>query len=328
MFPAAAFLAARLSALNPRPDTDVIVITPTADWPAPFQIIHASCDPRFERLAPRYGAIGRVSNFRAFLPAIFAEDYARILYLDTDIYPTDARPFALFDMDMRGFAVAAVRDLSINFATRKRAQAYRESIVGAAGIYLNAGVLLMDTVRYNGTDILPRVAALFARDDLALRFSEQTALNMVLQGDRLELSPVFNMFPSLEFTFLWSACPPALIHFVGGAKPWVELKYLEMRQVQDEMRDFLAQTPWSGFFQAQRTPREERRYAFMRPIVRYRLHFLRPFLGPFLRRHPFEVFDWNALAELLEKGDFADVAAGITRLDLARIPKSLRPKPA
>ena len=335
MFPAATFLASKLAAMANRRDVDVVVVTPTpedaphaAACPLPFRIVHASEDSRFREVAAQYGPIKRISNYRLFLPAVFAQEYSRILYLDTDIYVTDARVFALFDLDMQGFPIAAVRDLSIGYSLRRRLQLYRQDVLGESRKYLNAGVLLLDTAAFNGEDALPALIASLESKDIELRYSEQSSLNRVLPDRWLELSPAFNMFPAWKYTFVWKAYSPAIIHFVGRAKPWTELRYLEIPHVQDEMRDYLSNTPWQDFFSTQRTARDQGRYAAIKPVVDYRLRFLWPILRPFFRQTPFERLDWKAIAVLLAAGDFADVAARITRPELARIPRHLLARPA
>src|SRR5712671_5882422 len=106
LFPAAAFAAARLVALNDRADTDVFVFTESrlaataAGLRLPF-LTRALTAPHGATLAPHY--------LRFLIPEALPAHYARVLYLDTDTYAEDARLFRLFELDMGEYVFAGVR---------------------------------------------------------------------------------------------------------------------------------------------------------------------------------------------------------------------------
>ena len=49
---------------------------------------------------------------------------------------------------------------------------------------------------------------------------DQSALNLLLRGDFLELSPAFNLMTPLWNSFVREAIAPAIVHFTGALKPW------------------------------------------------------------------------------------------------------------
>jgi lipopolysaccharide biosynthesis glycosyltransferase len=114
IFPAAIFQATRLASLNPRDDTDICVISDSAndvalakDFAAPCRIIYL--DPSMVKVPMNQAYASRVSYYRAYVPSLLAGEYRRILHLDADIAIENDKIFSLFDIEMGGHPIAAVR---------------------------------------------------------------------------------------------------------------------------------------------------------------------------------------------------------------------------
>ncbi len=259
-FPPAAFLAARLSALNPDPAEIEIALASNAPvdlgkaraMGLPCRLIDASHLLADEKL-PHMGYLTRATYYALFAPTVVGGRSERILYLDIDIYPASAKLFRLFDLDMQRFAVGAVRDLQVPF--RPNASNAAElvetlkvppgNLLGAK--YLNSGVLLIDVAAYRRERIEKQALRLY-RDGKPKRYIDQTTLNMILKGNWLEISPAFNMVMRQYLEQPRRAFTPEIMHFTGPLKPWHSV-CTEASAVHAEMREFLAKSPWPAYLQ-------------------------------------------------------------------------------
>jgi lipopolysaccharide biosynthesis glycosyltransferase len=154
--------------------------------------------------------------FRLLLPELLGADYRRILYLDVDVYPESDKVFALFDLDMRGHAVAAVRGLLHAAGTQEARTVLRKG----GNKYLNAGVLLIDNARSAETEMTSRALDTARTRPVPLGAHDQSILNYLLDGDWLELSPSFNMIVPVWKSSVRRAFEPVIVHFAGSGKPW------------------------------------------------------------------------------------------------------------
>jgi hypothetical protein len=156
---------------------------------------------------------------RLALPAAFAGQYERVLYLDSDIFVQGGDFRALLDVDLGARAVAAVRD-NIQWRTPgRRPEEFRRLGIPATP-YFNAGVLLLDVAAYNRQAILDRCLAFAAAHPGALLRNDQSLLNLVLKDDWAELAPCWN-WQYTRASMLYEATEGAhVIHFIGGKKPW------------------------------------------------------------------------------------------------------------
>ena len=281
-FPAAAFAANRAASLRGRANADVILFTndlATASanrgrWP--FKVAPLTLPPHI-KLPPYF--------YRLFIPEAVGALYRRILYLDDDTYLEDGRAFRLFDIDMAGRAVAGVRDIVIAFGPD--ADELASALPTAGTKYINSGVLMIDCAAFSRRQILAGLRALAPRITAGLKHLDQTALNLILDGDWLELSPAFNLFAQALGSSLARAFPPAIVHFAGRAKHWATAT--GHSSASAAMAAFFPASPWPGFFSIEA-----------------------------LRPRPAPQGDWASLfgAELrsyVTTTAFADVEAGITR---------------
>ncbi|WP_374303629.1 glycosyltransferase, partial [Paracoccus sp. (in: a-proteobacteria)] len=144
--------------------------------------------------------------------------YRRILVLDADILHERGDPARLLAADMRGRAVAAVRDNRQWRNPAKRVPDFRR-LGWPAAPYFNAGVVMIDTAAWAAQDLPARCAA-FARRHLKGLGRDQALLNGTLRGDWAEISPLWNWQFTWASSHLSGMADPCLIHFIGPAKPW------------------------------------------------------------------------------------------------------------
>jgi lipopolysaccharide biosynthesis glycosyltransferase len=183
--------------------------------------------------------------WRFFLPRLSGAE--RVLYLDVDTYPESEDIWRLFDLDMAGNAIAAVRDLEV--ACFDSTDKHNELRVSHClnGKYLNAGVMVMDSRRYAEGQMEQRLV----KQVVAFGGHDQTALNAILRGHWAELSPAYNATPIAYLAGITKRFPPVISHFQGKAKPWHgPLFYLD-HPARGEIERFIPMTPWPSFIRDQ-----------------------------------------------------------------------------
>jgi lipopolysaccharide biosynthesis glycosyltransferase len=293
-FPAAVFLCDRLSSLNNRADTDVILfadsekdVAAARDLGARFVV--RTIDPALAAKFP----IGRPLTRRLFykfnLPDLLAGAYDRVLSVDVDAYPESSGVFALFDLDMHGYVIAAVRGW-LNAAGVGEA---RTVLRNGGTKYLDSTVLLVDIAGFRAAGMPERLLEVARSRPVPLAHYDQSMLNYVLDGDWLELSPSFNMIMRLWKSPMRQAFDPVIVHFSGTEKPWPGSRFEIDHAARREFERFVAATPWKRFRAASSRPVDA-----ARPDRRVDAR-----LAARLR---------SDILDHLRNGVFADVAQGIT----------------
>jgi lipopolysaccharide biosynthesis glycosyltransferase len=186
----------------------------------------------------------------------FQGRYQRIIYLDADL-TIHGDVGQLFRLDMGQFALAAVpagrvwldrpdseRETAIaHFADLSMTPPYR---------YFNAGVLLIDSNKWCDEQIDKRAIAFFRKNPTLCDLADEDALNAVVDGRLLELSPIWNMTPDRREFF---ATSPMILHYTGLRKPWRWFgKHKGLNEHKDAYRlykKFLQGTPWPNWVASQ-----------------------------------------------------------------------------
>lgn len=108
--------------------------------------------------------------------------------------------------------------------------------VQSADYYFNAGVLLIDTKKWNQENITERTIEFLQKNPEKIIYHDQDALNAVLYEKWHHLPPRWNMQTSLIFNRYEAPDPnykkwykeshfyPAIVHFTGKDKPWNTLE--------------------------------------------------------------------------------------------------------
>jgi hypothetical protein len=250
IFPAAVFAAQRLAALSDRDDTDVFIFTDAAD-----ELRAAPSRGYPFRVVPIVWPAGQsfpVALFRLVIPLQMVSRYSRVLYLDVDTYVEDSRLFALLDIDMGGYSIAAARDLVICFGSDE--VELNAVLSNPRHAYFNSGVLLIDCHRYVAEGTVEKIWQRHERA-IHLRYLDQSVLNRHFDGAFLELSPAFNMFVSALSSELPRVCPPVVTHFAGRDKPWFGPGFPYAHRARAEMERYFPDSPWPDFMRRHAKPR-------------------------------------------------------------------------
>ncbi|MBQ4396658.1 MAG: glycosyltransferase family 8 protein [Clostridia bacterium] len=124
---------------------------------------------------------------RLFFPRLMEQypDIDRLLYLDCDVI-VDGSLTELFEMNMDGKVIAGVADSS----DRERKAALD---IPPESPYINSGVLVIDTARWNALDVSQRTIDYINRIPEELLLPDQDAINYILQGQIKVLPPDYNL---------------------------------------------------------------------------------------------------------------------------------------
>lgn len=150
-----------------------------------------------------------------------AQKFDKILYLDTDFHVLGTEVMKLFDIDMKGAPLAAVRDVHQSIRPDRLPNEFKILDWDNAP-YFNAGMLLIDGAQFREENMLS-VLEKFAMDyPHALTAHDQSLLNLVYYKNWLEISPVWNWQLSPRNCRIYSSFDVELVHLAGEIKPWSE----------------------------------------------------------------------------------------------------------
>ncbi|WP_191322018.1 glycosyltransferase family 8 protein [Algoriphagus aquimarinus] len=178
-------------------------------------------DDTFENFpAPHHFSIA--SYYRLLIPELIPSTKA--IYLDADIIMVSSMNEFL-KIDLENKVLAAVADPIYKW---KSDLGMKDS-----ASYFNSGVMLINLDLWKEMDITNKAFEFIHNHPDKIRFVDQCALNAVIDGDYLELTPRFNQQAILYregFDFgetTWTAeqikeavDSPILIHYTGPSKPW------------------------------------------------------------------------------------------------------------
>lgn len=190
---------------------------------------------------PETGAYSLACYLRLLTPALLP-DIDKALYLDCDLI-VNGDIQELYDINLEGYAVAAVHDATLSYGIVKDYLGYDYWRDG----YFNSGVLLMNLKFWREKGLQSKLVSYLNSHHVAL--PDQDALNIVLHGSVKWLHPKWNChvgyfaFPPLVIDSqkeyikeLWTKAK--IIHFTGPVKPWYKecvnpykKKYLKYRKI-------------------------------------------------------------------------------------------------
>lgn len=150
-----------------------------------------------------------------------AREHDRILYMDTDIVPVRPGVAEVLAADLGGHAVGAVWDFTQWLEPWRPAKEWRLSGLPDAP-YLNSGLLLVDAALWRDGHVTGQCLDAARRWPDAVVRSDQSLLNLALQGAWAELPAVNNYQWSRRSAKTAMRRSPAMIHFIGPRKPWSE----------------------------------------------------------------------------------------------------------
>ena len=203
--------------LSPAHKTDLEAIT--AEFPVALRWYDLDQSELFRDVARRMPENKRLSNIvyaRLMIDKLLGPDVARVLYLDCDMLVRDGIE-KLFDVDMGGKPIAAVRDTMGAFITGGRDLKANRDIFDPADAYFNAGMVLIDVAQWREADIIGRLEQALTDGVMARIYYDQDFLNLVFANNWQQLPWRWN---TIDARHAHEGLDPAILHYTGEAKPW------------------------------------------------------------------------------------------------------------
>lgn len=161
---------------------------------------------------------GLATYLRLLVPSLLDKRYQKVLFLDSDTII--AKPLSpIFDIDLGGRCLAASRD-NLQWRTpRRQMPEFRERGLACAP-YFNAGVLLLDVDKFNGSEVLEKAVAMATNPRENLPRNDQSLLNILFYKNWVEISPIWNWQYTWSTRLFADLAEPIIYHFIGRRKPW------------------------------------------------------------------------------------------------------------
>lgn len=219
---------------------------------------------------------------RLFIARLLPTTIDRVLYLDCDTVingPIDA----LYHISLDGAVIGMAIEPTVGSVIKNPIR------FAAEDVYYNAGVLLIDLVRWRAKNIEDALLHYYAQKHGKLLCNDQDLLNVVLKGRIKPLDPKYNFYTTFKYhrhSTLVKQLPaygqfskkeynaakrqPIIVHFLGAERPWLRGNLNPYRHLYDR---YLAMTPWRG------TPRLKGReiYLFLFHIMEWLTILCPPF---------------------------------------------------
>lgn len=178
------------------------------------------------------GHVSKAAYARLVALDMLKDRFAKCIYIDADfVVLRDIGE--LWEIDLKGFALAAVRDFLADCA----GSTHGLIDPGYWGIqaqcpYFNSGLLIIDVLRWRAEQMSSRAIELIRKHPNKIRWWDQDALNILIQGQFLQIGLAWNIHPQ---AFTWPRVSdlallpedihrcmeaPRAIHFAGPMKPW------------------------------------------------------------------------------------------------------------
>jgi lipopolysaccharide biosynthesis glycosyltransferase len=193
---------------------------------------------------PFWGHVSGATYERLLIDEYLPDDSTYALWLDCDLLVLDDIT-TLFRRPLNGQTMLAVRDPFIQSVSSPfGVHNWRELGLTGDNPYFNAGVMLIDMVRWRTGQVASLAMQHIRRHGKKVYFNDQEALNAVIGTNWIALDDRWN----------YSANPfhakrqnpsdePAVIHFAGRIKPW---DVPDLGAAQDLYFQHLDKTSWCG----------------------------------------------------------------------------------
>lgn len=151
--------------------------------------------------------------YRLIIPTLI--DSKSVLYLDCDIL-IKSNIKELFDIDLRGYALAAVKDAVVY-------QPIDKNKMNNTSNYFNTGILLMNLDYWRQNNLSKIILDFAIENHNLLLFADQCAINAIIGLDYISLNKEYNFQPhhiikdDEKNLFELNNCK--IVHFCGAYKP-------------------------------------------------------------------------------------------------------------
>jgi lipopolysaccharide biosynthesis glycosyltransferase len=196
-------------------------------------------------------ALPPVMWYRALLPNLLPHE-PQMLYLDSDLLVLDSL-LPLWNTPLQGKALAAV--VNPFYDNDEDRDWFRKCGLDSAAAYFNSGVMIMDLDRWRSLKVTENVLRHGVENAHWTRFGDQDSLVAVLHSNWMPLAPRWNVARAIlspphrtnagavlsPEALHDAAVRPAIIHFTGDKKPWVDPRLHPYGRIYER---YLRQLSW------------------------------------------------------------------------------------
>lgn len=178
---------------------------------------------------------------RLLIPTVLRGQTDRVLYMDADILCFN-KVDDMVDMDISDDIAVVVPDAPVTLQRRVAALGLKHNA------YFNSGICLINIEKWLAEDITAKVLDCLLNSKTDMRFPDQDALNIVLDGRARYISPKWNYLYDLihDLNVNKFALKPVgkaiFVHFAGSVKPWAAWSRHEACTL---FRRYLDISPWA-----------------------------------------------------------------------------------
>ncbi|MBA4489794.1 glycosyltransferase [Paracoccus sp. S1E-3] len=230
--------ALQIARLEPERHFDIVIASPDTgaipphlrDGPVRWVRLDVSAIPQIRHPNAR---ITLGTFYRHLLPDLLQDDYARLLYLDTDTWLRRPGIQGLFDRIAGDWPLAAsltfLHQPELRTRASRRNQERSRRVIGdlgdPSGRFFQSGVMVMQTGPHVAAQIGPRTLEFAAeRYDLLQKhkLGDQAAMNGAAAALTATLDPRWNWhLARWRQGQLIEEFDPFILHFAGAEKPWL-----------------------------------------------------------------------------------------------------------
>jgi lipopolysaccharide biosynthesis glycosyltransferase len=147
--------------------------------------------------------------YRLMAANVLPPTLSKVLYLDADLVVTGAID-ELYQTDVSGYSVAACGSKVVTTKQRLNLQ---------GDYYFNSGVMLINLEEWRRNDTGMKAIALVRDQPQRIKYADQDALNILIDGNFYQLDHKWNTLVDLDQR-KYPTAESVIIHFVGSLKPW------------------------------------------------------------------------------------------------------------
>jgi lipopolysaccharide biosynthesis glycosyltransferase len=205
---------------------------------------------RFDLNLAGKGRFSRAVFRRLFLDEILPAHFERIVTIDSDMLIVRPGLKRLESFDLGGRPLAAAYDMIFLMdlkgdALARQFQRSRRALGLALDTpYFNAGLMTIDRAAWRAEKLTERVTKALRDEPGRYPFMEQDALNAMLKGNFMALSPRFNFMGDFFLLDLERSLEPIVLHFVNAPKPWELGLWRGEARFAENYRAWFAASPW------------------------------------------------------------------------------------
>ncbi len=215
---------------------------------------------RFDAKLAGKGRFSRAVFRRLFLDEILPAHFERILTVDSDMLIVRPGLKRLENLDLGDKPIAAAYDMIffMDFRGDALARQFQRSR-HALGLaldtpYFNAGLMAIDRAAWRAEKLTERVTRALRDEPERYPFMEQDALNAMLKGNFMALSPRFNFMGDFFLLDLERSLEPIVLHFVNAPKPWELDSWRGEARFAENYRAWFAASPWPDLARSNAAP--------------------------------------------------------------------------